>query len=156
MNLSKRKLLFALSLCIICQSTSAICEAQNITGRWKEISMRNYYSPQEAKESGKKFTEHPPYTEAQVLVIGADHSFTTNQYMSWIPGTLKLTGTWSLAGNQLTTKLDSRQPDPRNDPTQQTAMNIYTLTVSGDHLILSMPIKNNPIMEKMEKTYVKM
>ncbi|MEO6964223.1 MAG: hypothetical protein ABIY90_19810, partial [Puia sp.] len=81
MNLSKRKLLFALSLCIICQSTSAICEAQNITGRWKEISMRNYYSPQEAKESGKKFTEHPPYTEAQVLVIGADHSFTTNQYM---------------------------------------------------------------------------
>ena len=156
MNISKRKFLFSLSLCIVCLSTSAICEAQNITGKWKEIYMRNYYTPQKATESGKQFTEHPPYTEAQVLDIKADHTFTTNQYMSWIPGTLQLTGTWSLASNQLNTKLDSRQVDPRNDPTQEAALNIYTMTATGDHLILSLPVKNNPVMVKMEKTYVKM
>lgn len=156
MKFRKKKLLFSMLLFIVSLTSSGICEAQNITGKWKEVSMRNYYTPQEAKESGEKYSEHPPYTVAQVLVINADHSFTTNQWMSWIPGTLQLTGTWSLVGNQFNTKLDSRQFDPRNDPTQEAALNIYTLTVTADHLILSMPIKNNPIMEKMEKTYVKM
>jgi hypothetical protein len=156
MKISKRIKLFSLLLFIVSISSLGNCDAQSITGKWKEVSMKNYYTAQEAKESGEKFTEHPPYTEAQVLVIKADHSFTTNQWMSWIPGTLQLTGTWSLAGNQLKTKLDTRQMDPRNNPTPEAALNIYTLTVTADHLILSMPVLNNPIMEKMEKTYVKM
>jgi hypothetical protein len=156
MKISKRIFPFSLSIFFVFLLVSGLCSAQDITGKWKEISMRNYYTPGQAKETGEKFTEHPPYTEAQVLIISADHRFTTNQWMSWIPGTLQLTGTWSLAGNLLNTKLDNHQPDPGNNPTQEAALNIYTLTITADHLILSLPVKNNPIMEKMEKTYVKM
>jgi hypothetical protein len=152
----KRSYLGSVTLFILCMSVLGNSNAQTVVGKWKEVSMKNYYTAQEAKESGEKFTEHPPYTEAQVLVFKADHSFTTNQWMSWIPGTLQLSGTWSLTGNQLSTKLDTGQPDPRNDPTPEAALNIYTLSITADHLVLTLPIKNNPVMEKMEKTYVKM
>jgi hypothetical protein len=141
---------------IVCMSALGNCNAQTITGKWKEVSMKNYFTAQAARESGEKFTEHPPYVDAQILIIKADHSFTTTQWMNWIPGALELTGTWNLAGNQLNTKLDTHQADPRNNPTQEAALNIYTLTIMADHLVLTLPIKNNPYMEKMEKTYVRM
>jgi hypothetical protein len=93
----------------------------------------------------------------QVLEIRSDHTFTSSELMNWVPSSVKLTGTWTLTGDQLNTKLDLQQPDPINNPTKDVVTTIYTITMNGNNLVLSLPMNNrNPIIERMEKTYIKM
>jgi hypothetical protein len=135
-------------------ASSYTCGAQAIAGKWKEISGKNYCTSKGVKSTGKQFLPLAP--QGQILEIKSDNTFTTNELMMWIPSTLNLKGTWSLSGDQLTTKLDAHQPDPMNDPTKEAATTIYTITFSGNNMILLLPMKGNPIIEKMEKTYARM
>jgi hypothetical protein len=132
------------------------CDAQSIVGKWKEVSGKDYCTAKGVKVTGKQFLTQAPQMGGQVLEIKSDHTFTSSELMTWVPSSVKLTGTWTLSGDQLNTKLDLQQADPINNPAKGAVTTIYTLTISGGNLVLSLLISNNPIVEKMEKTYTKM
>jgi hypothetical protein len=133
------------------------CGAQSIEGKWKEVSGKDYCTAKGVKATGKQFLPQAPQMGGQVLEIRSDHTFTSSELMNWVPSSVKLTGTWTLTGDQLNTKLDLQQPDPINNPTKDVVTTIYTITMNGNNLVLSLPMNNrNPIIERMEKTYIKM
>ena len=109
------------------------------------------------KVTGKQFLPQAPQMGGQVIEIRSDHTFTSSELMNWVPSAVNLTGTWTLTGDQLNTKLDLHQPDPINNPAKDAVSTIYTITINGNNMILSllMPSKN-PIIERMEKTYIRM
>ena len=132
------------------------CDAQSIAGKWKEVSGKDYCTAKGVKATGKLFLPQAPQMGGQVLEIRSDHTFTSSELMNWVPSALKLTGTWTLSGDQLNTKLDLHQPDPKDNPTKEASTTIYTITLEGKNMILSLPVTKSPIIERMEKTYVRM
>jgi hypothetical protein len=132
------------------------CDAQSIAGKWKEISGKDYCTEKGVKATGKQFLPQVPQMGGQVLEIKSDHTFISSELMNWVPSDLKLTGTWTLSGDQLNTKLDRVQPDPKNNPAEETVTTIYTMTINGNNMVLSLPVKNNPMIVRMEKTYTRM
>jgi hypothetical protein len=131
------------------------CEAQSIVGKWKEIGGKNYFNARGVQKSGKEFILAAPQMGGQVLDIRADHRFTSSELMNWVPSQMELKGTWTISGDQLNTTLDVNQPDPKADPTKEAMINNYKLSWNGNNMILTLMLKSNPIMEKMEKTYVR-
>ena len=132
------------------------CEAQSVAGKWKEVSGKDFCTEKGVKATGKQFLPQAPQMGGQVLEIRADHTFTSSELMNWVPSDLKLTGTWTLSGDQLNTKLDLVQPDPKTNPALDHVTTIYTVTITGNNMILSLPVKNNPMIVRMEKTYTRM
>jgi hypothetical protein len=132
------------------------CDAQAIAGKWKEVSGKDYCTEKGVKATGKEFLPQAPQMGGQVLEIKSDHTFTSSELMNWVPSDLKLTGTWTLSGDQLTTKLDLVQPDPKNNPAPQAITTIYIMTINGNSMILSLPVNGNPMIVRMEKTYTRM
>ena len=132
------------------------CDAQSFAGKWKEVSGKDYCTPKGVKATGKQFLPQAPQMGGQVLEIKSDHTFTSSELMNWVPSAVKLTGTWTLTGDQLNTKLDLHQPDPKNNPAKEAVTTIYTITMEGKNMILSLPVTKSPIIERMEKTYVRM
>jgi hypothetical protein len=132
------------------------CNAQSIEGKWKEVSGKDFCTAKGVKATGKQFLPQAPQMGGQVLEIRSDHTFTSSELMTWVPSAVKLTGTWTLSGNQLNTKLDLHQSDSKNNPTKNAVSTIYTITINGNNMILSLAISNNPIIERMEKTYIRL
>lgn len=147
---------FATSIALVALISINSCDAQSVVGKWKEVSGKNYFNAKVAKEQGEKFIPAAPQMGGQVLDIRADHSFTSSELMNWIPSQMELKGTWTLAGDQLNTTLNASQPDPNTNPTKEAMINNYTLSWNGSNMILSLTLKPNPMMERMEKTYVRM
>ena len=132
------------------------CDAQAIAGKWKEVSGKDYCTEKGVKATGKEFLPQAPQMGGQVLEIRSDHTFTSSELMNWVPSDFKLTGTWTLSGDQLNTKLDLAQPDPKTNPSKEAVTTIYTVTINGNTMILTLPVINNPMIIKMEKTYTRM
>lgn len=133
------------------------CDAQSIEGKWKEVSGKDYCTAKGVKVTGKQFLPQAPQMGGQVLEIRSDHTFTSSELMNWVPSSIILTGTWTLTGDQLNTKLDLHQSDPVNNPAKDAVTTIYTITINGNNLVLSLLMNNkSPIIERMEKTYKKM
>jgi hypothetical protein len=132
------------------------CDAQSIEGKWKEVSGKDFCTAKGVKVTGKQFLPQAPQMGGQVLEIRSDHTFTSSELMTWVPSSVKLTGTWTLSGDQLNTKLDLQQTDPINNPAKDAVTTIYSVKISGGNMVLSLLISNNPIVERMEKTYTKM
>jgi hypothetical protein len=151
------KIILVLSGTILVFSDYSKCDAQSVIGKWKEVSGKDYCTPRGVKASGKQFLLQAPQMGGQVLEIRSDHTFTSSGPMNWVPSDVKLTGTWTLTGDQLNTKLDLHQTDPLNNPTKEVATTIYTLTINGNNMVLSLSMHGrSPIIERMEKTYTKM
>jgi hypothetical protein len=80
--------------------------SQNIVGKWKEQTSTEFF----AKDDGSQHHSqpHPPFNgQFQLLEIKSDQTFTSTEYMNWIPGVVAVAGVWSLAGDQLKTKTNS-------------------------------------------------
>ena len=133
------------------------CDAQSAEGKWKEVSGKDYCTPKGVKATGKQFLPQAPQMGGQVLEFRSDHTFTSSELMNWVPSSVRLTGTWTITGDQLNTKLDLQQADPINNPSKESVTTIYTITINGNTLILSLNMNNrSPIIERMEKTYTRM
>jgi hypothetical protein len=162
MKTKTRKALLLKTILILFSATLVFedysnCDAQSIAGKWKEISGKDYCTAQGVKATGKQFLLQAPQMGGQVLEIRADHTFTSSELMNWVPSEVKLTGTWTLTGDQLNTKLDLHQPDPLNNPAIDAVTTIYTMTIAGNNMVLSLSMHGrSPIIERMEKTYTKM
>ena len=85
------------------------CDAQSIVGKWKEVSGKDFCTAKGVKVTGKQFLPQAPQMGGQVIEIRSDHTFTSSELMTWVPSAVKLTGTWTLSGDQLNTKLDLHQ-----------------------------------------------
>ena len=150
------KALFIFTFTTVVMASFIKCDAQAIAGKWKEVSGKDYCTEKGVKATGKQFLPQAPQMGGQVLEIKSDHTFTSTELMNWVPSDLKLTGTWTLSGDQLNTKLDLVQPDPTNNPAKEAVTTIYTMTINGNNMILTLPVKNNPMIVRMEKTYTRM
>jgi hypothetical protein len=132
-------------------------DAQSIVGKWKEVSGKDFCTAKGVKATGKQFLPQAPQMGGQILEFRSDHTFTSSELMNWVPSSVKLTGTWTLSGDQLNTKLDLHQQDPMSNPTKDAVTTVYTITINGNNMVLSLQMpSNNPIIERMEKTYIRM
>jgi hypothetical protein len=151
------KVILILTCAIVAFSGFTKSDAQSIVGKWKEISGKDYCTAKGVKATGKKFLLQAPQMGGQILEFRSDHTFTSSELMNWVPSSVKLTGTWTLSGDQLNTKLDLHQQDPVNNPAKDAVTTIYTMTINGNNMVLSLPMpSNSPMIERMEKTYIRM
>ena len=95
---------------------------------------------------------------SSVIEFKADHTFIKTLSGKYQPKPITLTGTWSVSGNQFEMKMDANQPDHKNIPVKDVALTITTISISGDTMIISVPVtanNSNPLMSKMSQTTTK-
>lgn len=103
------KAILILTFTIVGFSGFTKCGAESIVGKWKEVSGKDFCTAKGVKVTGKQFLPQDPKMGGQVIEIRADHTFTSLELMTWVPSAVKLTGTWTLSGDQLNTKLALNQ-----------------------------------------------
>ena len=126
------------------------CDAQSITGKWNQVSTKQFLTAEGAKAHGKSVLE------TQMTTIGTVvFEFKSNHtYILKSSSTLTLTGTWSLSGDQLQMKLDAKQGDPKYNP-KSTSASISTISVNGNTMVMGTNYPNSKITSKVEITLVR-
>jgi hypothetical protein len=118
-----------LTCIIIGFSVLGKCDAQAIVGKWKGVSVKNYYSAEYAKQVGKSMEEKTSKDAGNSEVdYKSDHSFILS-FSS--PNSTELTvmnGTWSVTGDQLKLTLE-----PQFNPQKMTTT--ATFTISGNTMV---------------------
>jgi hypothetical protein len=105
------------------------CSAQTIVGKWKGVSVKNYYSVEYSKQTGRsmeeKFAKDVGNSEINYL---ADHSFIMTFSAAGSTDMTVMKGTWDVAGDQLKLTLE-----PRFNPRRTTTM--ATFSVNGNTMV---------------------
>lgn len=152
-------------LCIICITIGLAaftkCNAQYVVGKWNRVSGKQFFTAEAAKTLGKSFIEVPMASAgSSVIEFKADHTYIKTLSGKYQPKPITLTGTWSVSGNQFEMKMDANQPDRKNNPIKDVALTINKISISGDTIIVSIPLSgNNPMtskISKIEESYKKM
>src|SRR5579859_2547624 len=104
------------------------CEAQSIVGKWKGVSVKNFYGDEFARRAGKSMEEKSAKEAGNSdIQYNPDHTFT----MSFsAPNSSEITtmkGTWTLTGDQLKLTLE-----PRYNPQHMTTTS--TISIDGNTL----------------------
>jgi hypothetical protein len=103
--------------------------AQAIVGKWKGVSVKNYYSADYAKQSGKSMEE---MTAKEIgnstLEFKADHSFIMTFAAAGNPTVISMTGAWQLTGSSLQLTLE-----PKYNPKKSTTN--ATVSITGNTMI---------------------
>jgi hypothetical protein len=115
---------------IICMTiglmASTDCAAQNIIGKWKGVSVTNYFGADYAKQKGRSteqiLAKDAGYSE---MDYRADHSFTMIFYTSNNSEATILSGTWETNGDQLTLTLN-----PEFNPQKKST--VASFVIHGD------------------------
>ena len=110
-----------LSICIfIGFSLITTCAAQSIVGKWKGVSVKNYYSPEYAKQIGKSMDEKLVKDAGNSEIIyNADHTFVMNMSSPNSSDVMTMKGVWVATQDQLRLTLGS-QYNPRKTTTTAT------------------------------------
>jgi hypothetical protein len=137
------------------------CSGQELTGKWNRVSGKKFYTAEYSKSTGKSSEDISTATDgAEIVEIRADHSYIYTLTIQDIPP-IKLTGTWSVSGNQLILKMDPKQENPLYNPKSNVDQPTNTFTVSGNKLTLKAivpdnnPLKKNMKVEKLEENFVR-
>jgi hypothetical protein len=117
-------------LVVLCMSIGLMaatnCAAQNIVGKWKGVSVTNYFSADYAKQKGSPTEEilakDAGYSE---MDYRADHSFTMISYASKNSEATIVNGTWVVNGDQLTLTLN-----PEFNPQKKST--VISFVIHGD------------------------
>jgi hypothetical protein len=138
------------------------CSSQGLTGKWNRISGKKFYTADYAKSTGKSSEGISPATDGAAIVeFMADRSYIYTLTIQGIPP-IKLTGTWSVSGDQLILKMNPKQEDPKYNPKSTVDQPTNTFTVSGNKLTLKAivpdnnPLKKNMKVEKLEENFVRL
>ena len=115
---------FAVLVCLTIGTTAfTTCDAQSIVGKWKGVSVSNYYSDDYARQMGKsmeeKLAKDAGYSE---MDYHADHSFTMIFYISDSSEATIMKGTWAVNGDQLTLTLD-----PQFNPQKKSSVATFSI-----------------------------
>jgi hypothetical protein len=105
------------------------CNAQSIVGKWKGVSVKNFYNAEFAKKTGKSMEEKFPKDVGNSdIEYKQDHTF----IMSFSPANstevTTMTGTWSLTGDQLKLTLE-----PQYNPGKMTTT--ATISINGSTMV---------------------
>jgi hypothetical protein len=138
------------------------CSGQGLTGKWNRISGKKFYTAEYSKSTGKSSEDISTGTDgAELVEFRADHSYIYTLTIEGIPP-IKLTGTWSVSGDQLILKMDPKQENPMYNPKSNVDQPTNTYTVSGNKLTLKAivpdnnPLKKNMKVEKLEENFVRL
>ena len=105
------------------------CDAQAIVGKWKGVSVKNYFSAEGVKMMGKPMEEKTSKESGNSNIeYKADHTFIMNLSAPNSAEVTTMKGTWSLAGDQLKLTLE-----PQYNPKQMTTT--ATIVIKGSTLI---------------------
>jgi hypothetical protein len=114
------KTLLVFTLIIIGFSLFTNCNAQAILGKWKGVSVKDYYNAELAKQIGKtteeKFSKDVGNSEIDYI---ADHTFIMTLSASNNSEITIMKGRWNVAGDRLNLTLEP-QYNPRNITTTST------------------------------------
>ena len=111
-----------------------VCNAQSIIGKWKGVSVKNYYSAEGAKITGKSMEEKTSKEAGNSdIEYKSDHTFTMNFSAPSSSDVTTMKGTWSLTGDQLKLTLE-----PQYNPKKVTTT--ATVLVSGNTLVTTTTI----------------
>jgi hypothetical protein len=125
------------------------CDAQAIVGKWNEVSVKQFFTPEGVKQTGKSVIEgQPTSTDKVELEFKSDHTYTE------FAGHIKMhtvTGTWSVSGNQLTMVATAQKRAGQGS-------RIYTFSITGNTMIRTMMVQPpyNEIVYKTEDTSIRM
>ena|ERR1700712_5133261 len=143
-NISKA--LLVISVLILGISGLSLCSAQStVVGKWKEISVKQYYSPESAKEMGKAFIEGAaPGGSTYHWEFKADHTYVVEGGNGGGKSNTS-NGQWSVIGNQLTMKAKSQVE-------KGAAGQIYTFVITGNRMTRTqmMAAPYNDVVIKVE------
>ena len=131
------------------------CDAQSITGKWNQVSSKQFLTAEGAKAHGK------PVLETQMTTIGtvifefkSNHTYVVKSSSTHDPKVRTITGTWSLSEDQLQMKMDAKQEDSKYNP-KGTSSSITTISVNGNTMVMGTNYPNSKITSKIEITLVR-
>jgi len=124
-----RRTFYVLIFITIALAAYTTCDAQSVVGKWKGVSVTNYYSDAYAKQVGKSMEEKSAKeTGYSEIDYNADHSFKMIFYTSNSSEATIMNGTWAVNGDQLTFTLD-----PQFNPKKTSS--VATFTIHGDTMV---------------------
>ena len=104
------------------------CDAQSIVGKWKGVSVKNYFSAEYAKVAGKSMEEKTAKEAGNSAIeFKSDHTFIMTFSPPNDPEVTTMTGTWTLTGDQLKSTLEATY-NPRKVETAA------TISITGNTL----------------------
>ena len=125
----KRKSFFVMICMTIGLLICINCGAQNIVGKWKGVSVTNYYSDDYARQVGKSMEEKLAKDAGNSEIdYNADHSFTMIFYETNGSEATIMKGTWNAVGDQLTLTLD-----PQFNPQKKST--VASFSIHGDTMV---------------------
>src|SRR5450432_1823404 len=105
------------------------CNAQAIVGKWKGVSVKNYFSSEYSKKVGKT-EEEKTVKEAgnSEIEYKPDHTFIMTFSPPNNPEVTTIRGTWNLTGDQLQSTLE-----PKYNPQKKTTN--ATVSINGNTMV---------------------
>ncbi len=135
---------------------------QELIGKWNRISGEKFYTTEYSKSTGKSSAAISTATDgAEIVEFRADHTYIYTLTIQEVPP-IKLTGTWSVSGDQLILKMNPKQENPLYNPKSDVDQPTNTFTVNGNKLTLKAivpdnnPLKKNMKIEKLEENFVRL
>jgi Lipocalin-like domain len=122
--------LLAVAACFILGSSGfSKCEAQAIVGKWKGVSVKNYYSAEFAKQMGKSVDEKfAKDLGISSINYDANHTFVMTFSAPNSTDVITMKGEWSLSGDQLKSTLE-----PKYNPQKMTTAT--TIVFNGNTMV---------------------
>jgi hypothetical protein len=118
-----RKIFFIVVVTAVGLTTSLKSDAQSIVGKWKGVSVSNYFSEDYAKQMGKTMEEKLAKDGGNSEIdYHADHSFTMIYYTSNNSEATIMKGVWAVNGDQLTMTLN-----PEFNPKKTSTVSSFTI-----------------------------
>lgn len=127
-----------------------VCNAQSpIVGKWKEVSVKQFFNDENAKKMGRPFVEHQMRDkDIYEWEFKADHTYVIIHGAGKDDKTI---GEWSVTGNQLTMKGAAQLR-------RGSGSEIYTFSITGSTMIRTMMVQPpyNTMVVKQEDTSIRM
>jgi hypothetical protein len=118
-----RKIFILTFSIVIGFSSLSTCEAQSVVGKWKGVSVQNYYSPEYARQIGKSSDEKLAKDVGNSEIIyQADHTFIMNISATTGSDIITIKGVWAVTLDQL-----SLTVEPKYNPSKTTTMATFTI-----------------------------
>jgi hypothetical protein len=121
--------------CVIAFSSLTRCDAQSIVGKWKGVSVQNYYSAEYAKQAGKSMEEKlaKDFGNSEIS-FNPDHTFELRFSAPQSTEVTVMKGTWSSSGNEVRSTLEQKY-NPKNMTTSS------TFSITGNTMIMTATIQ---------------
>jgi len=126
------------------------CFAQSIVGKWNGVTVKNYFSTQYAKVTGKSMEEKTVKEAGNSSIeYKSDHTFIMTFSALNDPAVTTMKGSWTLTGDQLKSLLE-----PTYNPQKLTTT--ATVSITGNTLITTAVMPPPSRISKTTSTSIRM